>query len=74
MELTLHDSDRDDFTAKTVLVNGSVLEVEYKNAKVAIMNIYLPLLRMRTGAFPAIHALCSWTARQTVHAAGQRLT
>jgi len=30
----LHDSDRDDFTAKTVLVNGSVLEVEYKNAKV----------------------------------------
>jgi len=32
--LTLHDSDRDDFTAKTVLVNGSVLEVEYKNAKV----------------------------------------
>ena len=33
-KLTLHDSDRDDFTAKTVLVNGSVLEVEYKNAKV----------------------------------------
>ena len=30
----MHDSDRDDFTAKTVLVNGSVLEVEYKNAKV----------------------------------------
>ena len=33
-KLTLHDSDRDDFTAKTVLVNGSVLVVEYKNAKV----------------------------------------
>ena len=33
-KLTLYDSDRDDFTAKTVLVNGSVLEVEYKNAKV----------------------------------------
>ena len=33
-KLTLHDSDRDDFTAKTVLVNGSVLEVEYKSAKV----------------------------------------
>lgn len=33
-KLTLHDSDRDDFTAKTVLVNGSMLEVEYKNAKV----------------------------------------
>ena len=33
-KLTLHDSDRDDFTAKTVLVTGSVLEVEYKNAKV----------------------------------------
>ena len=33
-KLTLHDSDRDDFTAKTVLVNGSVLDVEYKNAKV----------------------------------------
>ena len=33
-KLTLHDSDRDDFTAKTVLVNGSALEVEYKNAKV----------------------------------------
>ena len=33
-KLPLHDSDRDDFTAKTVLVNGSVLEVEYKNAKV----------------------------------------
>ena len=33
-KLTLHDSDRDDFTAKTVLVNGSVLKVEYKNAKV----------------------------------------
>ena len=33
-KLTLHDSNRDDFTAKTVLVNGSVLEVEYKNAKV----------------------------------------
>ena len=33
-KLTLHDSDRDNFTAKTVLVNGSVLEVEYKNAKV----------------------------------------
>ena len=33
-KLTLHDSDRDGFTAKTVLVNGSVLEVEYKNAKV----------------------------------------
>ena len=33
-KLTLHDSDRDDFTAKTALVNGSVLEVEYKNAKV----------------------------------------
>ena len=33
-KLTLHDSDRDDFSAKTVLVNGSVLEVEYKNAKV----------------------------------------
>ena len=33
-KLTLHDSDRDDFTAKTVLVNDSVLEVEYKNAKV----------------------------------------
>ena len=33
-KLTLHDSDRDDFTARTVLVNGSVLEVEYKNAKV----------------------------------------
>ena len=33
-KLTLHDSDRDDFTAKTVRVNGSVLEVEYKNAKV----------------------------------------
>ena len=33
-KLTLHDSDRDDFTAKTVLINGSVLEVEYKNAKV----------------------------------------
>ena len=33
-KLTLHDSDRDDFTAKTVLVHGSVLEVEYKNAKV----------------------------------------
>ena len=33
-KLTLHDSDRDDFTAKTVLVNSSVLEVEYKNAKV----------------------------------------
>ena len=33
-KLTLHDSDRDDFTAKTVLVNGSVLEIEYKNAKV----------------------------------------
>ena len=33
-KLTLHDSDRDDFAAKTVLVNGSVLEVEYKNAKV----------------------------------------
>ena len=33
-KLTLHDSDRDDFTAKTVLVDGSVLEVEYKNAKV----------------------------------------
>ena len=33
-KLTLHDSDRDDFTAKTVLVNGSVLEVEYKNVKV----------------------------------------
>ena len=33
-KLTLHDSDHDDFTAKTVLVNGSVLEVEYKNAKV----------------------------------------
>ncbi len=30
----MHDSDRDDFTAKTVLVNASVLEVEYKNAKV----------------------------------------
>ena len=74
-KLTLHDSDRDDFTAKTVLVNGSVLEVEYKNAKVGDNEyIYLPLLRMRTGAFPAIHALCSWTARQTVHAAGQRLT
>ena len=33
-KLTLHDSDRDDFTAMTVLVNGSMLEVEYKNAKV----------------------------------------
>ena len=33
-KLTLQDSSRDDFTAKTVSVNGSVLDVEYDHAKV----------------------------------------
>lgn len=50
-KLTLHDSDRDDFTAKTVLVNGSVLEVEYKNAKVGDNEYISAVIKDADGSF-----------------------